>query len=105
MAPLSERELVHCKLSGMITEADWKSWTPEQLIPYMEIALELFGPDRLMYGSDWPVCLLAGEYERFWQVIEEFTDHFLHLKKRESWAKLPGSFIRFENPQCCYGDK
>ena len=58
----------------MITEADWKGWTPEQLFPYLEIALELFGPERLMYGSDWPVCLLAGEYERFWEVIEQFTD-------------------------------
>lgn len=73
MTPLAERELMHCKLSGMITEADWQKWTPEQLIPYLEIALELFGPDRLMYGSDWPVCLLAGEYERYWEVIEQFT--------------------------------
>ncbi len=73
MTPLAERELVHCKLSGMITEADWQKWTPEQLLPYLEIALELFGPDRLMYGSDWPVCLLAGEHERYWEVIEQFT--------------------------------
>lgn len=73
MALLAERELVHCKLSGMITEADWKKWTPDQLFPYLEIALELFGPERLMYGSDWPVCLLAGEYEKFWEVIEQFT--------------------------------
>jgi L-fuconolactonase len=71
---LAERELMHCKLSGMITEADWKKWTPNQLFPYLEIALELFGPDRLMYGSDWPVCLLAGEYEQYWEVIEQFTD-------------------------------
>lgn len=71
---LSERELVHCKLSGLITEADWKTWTPEQLFPYLEIALELFGPERLMYGSDWPVCLLAGEYERYWEMIEQFSD-------------------------------
>ena len=53
---------VYCKLSGMITEADWKSWKPEDLKPYVDAALEAFGPDRLMYGSDWPVCLLAAPY-------------------------------------------
>jgi L-fuconolactonase len=74
MSLLAERELVHCKLSGMITEADWKKWKPEQLLPYLEIALELFGPQRLMYGSDWPVCLVAGEYEQVMDVIERFTD-------------------------------
>jgi L-fuconolactonase len=53
---------VYCKLSGMVTEADWKGWTPKDLTPYVQAALEAFGPDRLMYGSDWPVCLLAAPY-------------------------------------------
>jgi L-fuconolactonase len=74
MALLAERELVYCKLSGMITEADLKKWTYEEILPYMEIALELFGPQKLMYGSDWPVCLIAGEYERVWEAINRFTD-------------------------------
>lgn len=74
MALLAERELVYCKLSGMITEADLKKWTYEDILPYMEIALELFGPQKLMYGSDWPVCLIAGEYERVWEAINRFTD-------------------------------
>ncbi len=51
-----------CKVSGMVTEADWASWTPEQLRPYAEIALEAFGADRCMMGSDWPVCTLAAEH-------------------------------------------
>ena len=55
---------VFCKLSGMITEADWRSWTAADLKPYVQAALEAFGPDRLMFGSDWPVCELAGSYER-----------------------------------------
>ncbi len=53
---------VYCKLSGMVTEADWKGWTPKDLTPYVQAALEAFGPDRCMYGSDWPVCLLAAPY-------------------------------------------
>jgi L-fuconolactonase len=53
---------IHCKLSGMVTEADWKSWKPADLKPYVDAALEAFGPDRCMYGSDWPVCLLAAPY-------------------------------------------
>jgi L-fuconolactonase len=74
MALLAERELVYCKLSGMITEADLKKWTYEDILPYMEIALELFGPQKLMYGSDWPVCLVAGEYERVWEAINRFAE-------------------------------
>ena len=53
---------VYCKLSGMVTEADWKGWTPKDLTPYVQAALEAFGPDRCMFGSDWPVCLLAAPY-------------------------------------------
>jgi L-fuconolactonase len=55
---------VYCKLSGMITEADWRNWKPADLQPYVARALELFGPQRCMFGSDWPVCLLAGGYDR-----------------------------------------
>jgi L-fucono-1,5-lactonase len=53
---------VCCKLSGLVTEADWKTWTPAQLRPYLDAALESFGPKRLMIGSDWPVCTLAASY-------------------------------------------
>lgn len=53
---------VFCKLSGLVTEADWRSWTPSQLRPYLDTALNAFGPERLMIGSDWPVCLVAAPY-------------------------------------------
>ena len=62
MFDMAKRENVYCKLSGMATEADWQSWTKEDLWPYMEIALEAFGPARMMLGSDWPVARLAVEY-------------------------------------------
>jgi L-fuconolactonase len=55
---------VSCKLSGLVTEANWTNWRVEDLKPYVETALEYFGPGRMMFGSDWPVCLLAGSYDR-----------------------------------------
>lgn len=55
---------VYCKLSGMITEADHQRWTADDLRPYVEHVIECFGPRRVMFGSDWPVCLLAGMYDR-----------------------------------------
>jgi len=62
---------IHCKLSGLVTEANWTSWQPEDLRPYVEHALELFGMDRMMFGSDYPVCLLAASYDR---VLESFQE-------------------------------
>jgi L-fucono-1,5-lactonase len=61
---------MHCKLSGMVTEADHKNWTPDDLRPYVQHVLKVFGPERLMFGSDWPVCLLAGSWK---QVLAAFT--------------------------------
>jgi L-fucono-1,5-lactonase len=62
IAPFRELEHVSCKVSGMVTEADWSSWTPRGLQPYVDRVLEIFGPDQLLFGSDWPVCLLAASY-------------------------------------------
>lgn len=64
------RDHVWCKLSGMITEADWANWTPDQLRPYVEDVLDIFGPERCMFGSDWPVCLVAGTYDRVVEALE-----------------------------------
>jgi len=62
---------IYCKLSGMVTEADWKAWKPSDLKPYVEIALEAFGPERCMYGSDWPVCELAATYGEVYNAMGE----------------------------------
>ena len=64
MAPLADRPNVTCKLSGMTTEADWKTWTTHQLQTYVTRVLDWFGPERCMFGSDWPVSLLASDYAR-----------------------------------------
>lgn len=69
---LAQYPNVWCKLSGMVTEADRENWTYGDLLPYMETVLEAFGPDRIMVGSDWPVCRLAGEYARVMQIVPEF---------------------------------
>jgi L-fuconolactonase len=62
LRPFGREPNVWCKVSGLVTEADWQHWTPDDLAPFVDIALETFGPDRLLAGSDWPVCLLAGSY-------------------------------------------
>lgn len=67
---------VYCKLSGLITEADWGAWKPAQLRQYLDVVVESFGVDRLMWGSDWPVCLLAGSYHEVREVIAEYLVRF-----------------------------
>jgi L-fuconolactonase len=69
--PLAKRPNVTAKLSGLVTEADWQHWSPADLRPFVQTALELFGPDRLMFGSDWPVCELAATYARVKDALTE----------------------------------
>lgn len=71
VAPLARHPNAVAKLSGLVTEAGWTSWTVDDLRPYVYTALELFGPDRLMFGSDWPVCLLAASYDRVVDALAE----------------------------------
>ena len=69
LCELARRQNVYCKLSGMVTEADWSTWSPECLSPYIDVVLEAFGPRRLMFGSDWPVVTLASSYKRWWETV------------------------------------
>ncbi|MDP6444838.1 MAG: amidohydrolase family protein [Pirellulaceae bacterium] len=85
---------IYCKLSGMVTEADWNEWTPADLKPYVEIALEAFGPDRCMYGSDWPVCELAATYEQVHAALNEVLGP---LSETENAAIFGGTASRFYN--------
>jgi L-fuconolactonase len=70
---LSKHPRIYCKLSGMVTEADFSKWTYDDLLPYLETSAEYFGTDRLCFGSDWPVCLVAGSYNKVYEVIEKFV--------------------------------
>jgi len=91
MFELAKRENVTCKLSGMATEGNWKEWTYEGLRPYMEVALDAFGPDRLMFGSDWPVARLAVEYEPWVNLCREFISS---LSQDECEAIEGGNAVR-----------
>jgi L-fuconolactonase len=71
---LSQRENVFCKISGMITEANWHSWNTAQLRPYFDVILEAFGPSRLMFGSDWPVMTVAGRYKDWIAFVTDMLD-------------------------------
>jgi L-fuconolactonase len=73
MRELAQRENVYCKLSGIVTEADWNTWTENDLRPFIDAVLECFGPKRLMFGSDWPVSLLACTYEKWIEVVQRST--------------------------------
>ena len=65
---------VCCKLSGLVTEADWHEWQPQDFKPYLDVVFDCFGAERLMFGSDWPVCLLAASYARVREAIGEYTE-------------------------------
>ena len=67
---------VYCKLSGMVTEATWKQWRPEDFWPYLDVVFEAFGPDRLMIGSDWPVCTLSGDYGSTMRIVIDYLRRF-----------------------------
>jgi L-fuconolactonase len=73
---LAKATNVTCKISGMVTEAKWDSWKPSHLRPYLDVVCEAFGMERLMFGSDWPVCLLAAEYPRVVEVVDEWANRF-----------------------------
>jgi L-fuconolactonase len=70
---LASNRNVYCKLSGLVTEADWKSWNGNQFEPYLDVAFDAFGADRLMFGSDWPVCLLAATYRQVRELVAQFA--------------------------------
>jgi L-fuconolactonase len=86
MRELGERENVWCKVSGMVTEADWRgdaarASSMEVLRPYLDVAVEAFGPARLMAGSDWPVCLVATGYGQWWGLLREYFAGFSEAER------------------------
>jgi L-fuconolactonase len=89
---LAAHENVSCKVSGMVTEANWQSWTKEDFKPYLETVSEAFGPKRLMYGSDWPVCLVAASYESVLNLVKDFFSTF---SKSEQELIFGDNAVRF----------
>jgi len=94
---LAQRENVYCKLSGMVTEADWQSWSSGNLRPYFDIVLEAFGPARLMMGSDWPVCLLAATYSRWIETVQGWTEGLSAAEQQRIFGGTAREVYRLED--------
>ncbi|MET2984574.1 amidohydrolase family protein [Aureibaculum conchae] len=87
MTTIAQQPNVYCKISGMITEADYKQWTPKQIEPYMTLVLEAFGAKRLLFGSDWPVCLVAGNYKK----VKDLVTNFIGTLSENEQADIMGN--------------
>ena len=97
MRSLADHENVYCKLSGMITEADWGRWRPEDIHPYLNVVFDTFGPERLMFGSDWPVCLLAGKYQQVRGLIEGYVTRLSIHQQNSIFGLNAARFYGLEN--------
>lgn len=97
MRELASYPNVFCKLSGLITEVDWGNWKPDDIRPYLEVAWECFGADRLMFGSDWPVCLLAGDYTRTYGLISEFLSDRSAEQQEKIFGRNAARFYGLKN--------
>ncbi len=88
---------VACKVSGMFTEADWTGWTVDDFRPYLDTLLDAFGPERLMFGTDWPVCTLAASYQQVVRTAEELTAGLSADEREQFWAGTATRFYRLEH--------
>ena len=91
---LAAHENVYCKVSGLVTEADWRNWKKADFRPYLDTIVAAFGTDRLLYGSDWPVCLLAGSYT---QVLDLVQNYFAAFSQQEQNQIFGGNAVKFYN--------
>jgi len=94
MAQLASFENICCKISGFTTEADWNTWKPQDFNPYFDFVLNYFGAKRLLYGSDWPVCLVAASYEQQFSITENYISK---LSRSEKELIMGGNATRFYN--------
>lgn len=89
---IAVNENVYCKISGMVTEADWKNWKPKDFTPYIDVVVESFGINRIMFGSDWPVCLVAADYEQVLNIVQEYFSGFTSAEQEKFFS---GNAIKF----------
>lgn len=99
MVAAAQNQNVWCKVSGMITEADPASWTPADLAPYVETTLKAFGEERLMFGSDWPVCTLAGSYERVVGALRQVLQGIGDQTRARIFGGSTQAFYRLPTPE------
>ncbi|MCK5653229.1 MAG: amidohydrolase family protein [Gemmatimonadetes bacterium] len=92
MRELASHANVWCKVSGLVTEADWAMWRTEDFHPYLDVVFDAFGPERLMFGSDWPVCLLAAEYGQVAGLIEAYSEQLSTSERTRVFGGNAASF-------------
>ncbi|MVN75436.1 amidohydrolase family protein [Hymenobacter sp. HMF4947] len=86
MRTLAAHENVLCKVSGLVTEADWLHWQPQDFWPYLDVVFEAFGPQRVLFGSDWPVCNVAGGYERLYALVADYVARLSAAEQAQFWG-------------------
>lgn len=86
IAAIARHENVWCKVSGMVTEADWQNWQEADFTPYLDVVFEHFGTERLMFGSDWPVCNVAGGYDRMISIVKNYTSKLSENEWADFWG-------------------
>jgi len=96
---LATRENVCCKLSGMVTEAAWRQWRPADFAAYLDVALAAFGPERLMFGSDWPVCLLSGDYAEVAGIVKDFCGTLSVTEQAAIWGGTATRFYELDTTE------
>lgn len=90
---ISEHPNVYCKVSGLVTEADWAHWSAADFRPFLDVVTEAFGPQRLMIGSDWPVCLLAApDYHTVLEIIEQHCQDWSAADRAALWGETATHF-------------
>ncbi|RVU00458.1 amidohydrolase [Mucilaginibacter limnophilus] len=94
---IAKRPNVYCKVSGMVTEADWANWQPADLHPYLDVVFEAFSAKRVMYGSDWPVCLLAATYSQWYETIDDYCSRLSESEQELFWSGNAISFYNLKN--------
>ena len=94
---LAQAPNVVCKVSGMVTEADWQHWKPSDLEPYLDLVFAAFGPQRLMYGSDWPVCLVAAEYQQAVDLVRNYVSRHCPDAMTKIFGITAAEFYRRRN--------
>ena len=96
MRAVAAHENVYCKVSGMVTEADWKNWKKEDFKPYLDVIVEAFGTKRIMFGSDWPVCLVAATYKEMMSIVNEYFSSFSANEQDLIFGGNATSFYKLE---------
>ena len=94
IAAVAKHENVWCKVSGLMTEADWRNWNQHDLTPYLDIVFEAFGTKRLMFGSDWPVCLHAATYTQVYGLVADYTRNFSPAAQEKFFGGNAARFYR-----------